>query len=220
MLNRARAIVAIVIVLGMIGNNVQAQNDFEEDGTITIQVFNCPSDVNRDSYDPAECSPTVEGFDFQVTYNVGQTTLALADTSFDGETFTWSGLLVAPALDSGEGDPTYYHIEQTQLPEGYNDYVVEGANRYGSNDELETDFMTRLVFDQPDQYFAVYNFVEMPPEVEPATITITAFICPPGHEFIGPDEDDCGGSPASGEWFRAARAGEALLGSNVLDHQD
>lgn len=205
---------ALLLLFSVIGAQPLARAQ-DAVGSITLTFYACPADMNRDTLDPDQCALITEGFDVQITYGAGTEFVTLAEAATDGTSFTWSSLPAAPTPFGDLGDPYSYHFEETILPAGYADYIVDGIRGDAPYDELETYFHTRLLADEPDISLAVYNFVEAPPAVEPATVTITAWMCPA--TFTGGDfPDQCGSYPVSGAWFRAGRAGEARLMAHVF----
>jgi hypothetical protein len=211
-----RSLALAALLIGALTVPALARQDATSTGSITIRVFACPDDATRDEFDPAACQPIATGFDAALTYDSGHTTATLDDAERSDDSFTWSGLYVAPNESTGEGDPSYYRIEETRLPSGYADYVVSDAQAFDPNgqDGLETYFSTRLVSGQPDHVHAIYNFRQPPPPLEPATVTIDAFVCPAG--YTGRDYAARCTVPAAGEWFRIARAGEKFSGGYVF----
>jgi hypothetical protein len=205
-------------VLLMVGTGIGRLPAEAQDGpgSITVTVYNCPPDMTRDSLVAEECEPTTEDFAIDINFGFGADarTVTLADAAFDGQTYVWSGLPVAPGPVWGApGDPYLYRIVETELPPGYADYVVAGSEARGDKDGLETRFTVRLIPDAPDASLTIYNFVEPPPPLEPATVEIYAAICPPG--FAGDDHEDyeatCEDDPNVGAEFTAARPGEEPL---------
>lgn len=211
-LNRVGLVFAILAgLIAGINSPASAQDYY---GTVTLEVFTCPEGMTRDNYDPAACSPTADGVDLALTFDAGGTTLTTADAVLNGTAFTWSGLPVAPTDDSGEGDPTYHRITQPVLAPGYVDFAVGGIDARGQEGELESSWSFRLKYDQPDRYFAVYNFLSAPELGPLTTVNLQGYVCPAG--FDGDYSSGCI-TPASGVWFRAARTGYDPILSYVFD---
>ncbi len=67
-------------------------------GTIEASFYACPAGVTFATLYSPDCTLITDGFDFGFQ---GDTELHLADASFDGSAFTWSGLTINQDISSG-----------------------------------------------------------------------------------------------------------------------
>lgn len=191
---------------------------FVASGSISLQVFTCPESMNRDTLVVNECVVATDEFAIEIHQSSVAQPRTLTDATFNGAAYVWSGLQVAPTSDSGVGDPSYYAIVESKQPPGYTDYFVTGADARGDKDALETHFSVRLFADIRNISLAVYNFVDPPPTIEPATVTVFAAVCPSGFraDNHAAFEQACEYMPTPDVWFRSARPGHARLLSHVV----
>jgi hypothetical protein len=108
-------------------------------GSITIQVYACPSGMTPQRIDITACAPVSSGFEIGISGPGLEQPLTLSDADTTSEGFTWNELPF--------GD---YEIAETQLPTGANSYVL--AARGVSGDRI------RLDSGQPNESARIYNF--------------------------------------------------------------
>jgi hypothetical protein len=120
------------------------------DYTITLSVFNCPEGMTAGSLVVDECAPATEGFDVRIISLSGiMPPLTLAEATLVDDRFEWGSVLIN---ERGAVGPLA--IEETELPDGYTDYWVEG-----SGVELNSlgDWTFPVSPENPNPELAIYN---------------------------------------------------------------
>jgi Prealbumin-like fold domain len=73
--------------------------------------------------DECEVAPAAAGYEFSLTgYFGGPGLWTLADTTFENDTYTWSGLQLGT-----------YNLTETALPAGYTTYFIPGSAAVGGS---------------------------------------------------------------------------------------
>jgi hypothetical protein len=108
-------------------------------GSITVQVYACPSGMTPQRIDITACAPITSGFDVTISGPGLAQPLTLSDAASTSEGFTWHQLAF--------GD---YEIVETQLPAGVNSSVLAARGASGNRIRLDAA--------QPDLSARIYNF--------------------------------------------------------------
>jgi hypothetical protein len=192
----------------------------EADGTISLQVRACPEGMTPETLVGDACDLAPEGYAVQITETATGDVLTLEDATVDGGTFVFSGLTVRSAEASTESAQGVYTIIETELPPGYDSFVVVGDEVAPVN-EAGTVVLTE---DAPDAQATIYNFLvadsvatpgaaigddvaagDETPTPETATgdagigsVTAQVFLCPEGSSPGDYDPSAC--SPANGNF--------------------
>ena len=126
-----------------------------ETGTITVQVFACPSGMRPETLAAAACS-SADGEEFDVT---------LAGDELDGPlTLSDAGDGGGESDGGGAGATSYtfadlpfgsYRLAQAVPPAGYDTYTVSAAETSG---DPEAGYILTLAADLPDLVVRIYNF--------------------------------------------------------------
>jgi hypothetical protein len=97
-------------------------SDPANSGTIAATFLACPAGMTFATFNAAECTVITEGFDFGLQ---GGTDLHLADATFDGSAFVWSGLTINQDASSGVS----YSMKTYAYPAGYDwiAYTTDGT---------------------------------------------------------------------------------------------
>jgi hypothetical protein len=119
-------------------------SDVAARGSITIQVYSCPSGMTADSIDIAACAPIKEGFDISILAPGLAQPLTLSDATPIGGGFTWKNLPL--------GD---YQIIETALPPGATTYILAARGAAG---DPTSGYRVSIDAEQPELPARVYNF--------------------------------------------------------------
>lgn len=126
------------------------------DGVVTLQARACPEGMTVDTLEPDLCG----AMDGGVTVTLlggdnGSEVLTQDDADFDGRTYLWSDVQVAPGGDFTPEDFYTYVVKIGDLPEGFDSYDLEGPNPAGDSSDV---FYIRLTPDAPRVDLTLYFF--------------------------------------------------------------
>jgi hypothetical protein len=125
--------------------NATAQVGTEPIGSISIQVFNCPSGMGPENYVAASCSPATGDIDFVISNEVADITLTLADSAAGEGGYIWE------ELPLGE-----YRVIEVVLPSGYDTYLLVATGAVEGDPMI--GYTVRLDEASRDVSLRVYNF--------------------------------------------------------------
>jgi hypothetical protein len=108
-------------------------------GSITLQVYACPSGMTAQKIDITACANIDEGFAVTVSGPALAQPLTLSDAETTAAGFRW-----------GQLPPGEYEIAETELPAGATSYVLAARGTNGGRISIDTT--------QPDQSVRIYNF--------------------------------------------------------------
>ncbi|MEA2513432.1 MAG: hypothetical protein QOJ59_2919, partial [Thermomicrobiales bacterium] len=146
-------------------------------GSVTVHVANCPPGMTAETLAGDFCEPATGGYDLAIELFEGDgqgTALTLADATADAGGYTWSGFEL-PA----SGEARTLGIHEPTLPEGFDGYVVVGAEgplEYVEDGAGPAFFAFDLSLEAPATELTVYNF--QPGEATTGEVSLTAYLCP------------------------------------------
>jgi len=147
-----RITVALLLLFGLMAGRMggaDAQNDVEN--SISLRVDNCPPGMTADAFVADDCAPVTDGFDVRIDSLAGiMGPLTLADATRDGDTFVWDN----DAIDN-RGAFGMLSIQETELPDGFVDYLVEGSGVERASSGGWTFLVTS---ENPTPVLTIYNF--------------------------------------------------------------
>ncbi len=108
-------------------------------GSITIEVYACPSGMTAQKIDITACAVINDGFDITISARELEQPLTLANADTSSGDFTWKHLPL--------GD---YEITETVLPAGATSYILAARGANGKRVSIDSE--------QPDQSVRIYNF--------------------------------------------------------------
>jgi hypothetical protein len=114
-------------------------------GSITIQVFNCPSGMKPEGLVAEACSPATEDIDFVISNDMADMTLTLADSVAGEDVYTWK------ELPLGE-----YRVIEVVLPSGFDTYLLTAEGAVDGDPMI--GYNVRLDEASRDVSLRVYNF--------------------------------------------------------------
>ena len=126
-------------------------------GVVTIQGRVCPEGMTADSLEPELCGPAYGGFAVRLLGGDNGTDVkATADAEFDGRSYLWDDVAVAPSGAYSPEDFYTYVVIVDELPEGFDDSTLDGPDPDG--DPGNATFHLRLTTDAPRVDLTLYLF--------------------------------------------------------------
>jgi hypothetical protein len=115
------------------------------EGSISVEVFNCPAGMNAETLNAAACAPASGDFDVTLSGAGLAAPLTIGDATPSGDAFIWGELPF--------GD---YVIAEAVLPSGFSSYVLSAQDASGN---ASTGYRVTIDAADPDLVARVYNFV-------------------------------------------------------------
>lgn len=126
-------------------------------GVVTLQGRACPEGMTAETLEPNLCAAA----DAPIAARLlggdnGSDVLTTADAEYDGRTYRWDDVAVAPGGPFSPEDFYTYVVRLDAVPEGYDDALLDGSDPDG--DPGDAVFHLRLTADAPRTDLTLYLF--------------------------------------------------------------
>ncbi len=126
-------------------------------GVVTIQGRVCPEGMTADTLEPDLCGPFDGGFAVRLLGGDNGTDVkSTADAEYDGRSYRWDDVAVAPGGAYSPEDFYTYVVIVDELPEGFDDATLDGPDPDGNPGDAT--FHLRLTADAPRADLTLYLF--------------------------------------------------------------
>lgn len=147
-----------------------------ETGSVSLATYLCPEGMTPETIAGDFCDLADGGFDWVFGNEDGSIQFGIADAEGDGQPYyTWG--------DLPYGD---YFISPMQIPDGYEVYVLPGAE-----DRPQGVKMVTVSAEQPDLQLSAYYFVSSEEPTGNGSLTATFSVCPEGALPSNYDPNTC-----------------------------
>jgi len=126
-------------------------------GVVTLQGRVCPEGMTADTLEPDLCAPSDDALAVRLLGgDNGGDILTTDDAEYDGRTYRWDDVAVAPGGEFSPEDFYSYVVRLDDVPAGFDDALLDGPDPDG--DAADATFHLHLTADAPRADLTLYLF--------------------------------------------------------------